>query len=76
MSPRNRIVVSSIAGIGLSLTPLGAPGLFAAALVFPQGIEGDHGWLYLFLAVTINFLIFFFVVYQLIELLSKRKISG
>jgi phosphotransferase system glucose/maltose/N-acetylglucosamine-specific IIC component len=72
--PSRRIIVASI--VGLASEFIGVPGLLGAALIFPQGIEGDHGWLYLALAAIINFALFFAVAYYFFGLLSKRKISN
>jgi hypothetical protein len=67
---KKRIIIASVVGLVLSLI-LGVPGLLAAALIFPQGIEGDHGLMYLALATAINFTLFFTAIYFLVGLLSK-----
>ena len=47
------------------------PGLLGAAMVFPQGIESDHGIAYLVLALCLNFAVFFGASYYIIGLLSR-----
>jgi hypothetical protein len=51
-------------------------GLLGAALIFPQGVEGDHGYMYLALAVILNFGLFFAMTYYLFGLFSKPKTSN
>jgi len=72
---KKRILIASVVGLLLSLI-LGVPGLLGAALIFPEGIEGNHGWMYLALATAINFTLFFAVIYYLVGLLSKPNISN
>ena len=69
-----RIIVASVVGLVSDFIPI--PGLLGAALIFPQGIEGDHGYMYLALAVTLNFGLFFAMTYYLFGLFSKPKISN
>ena len=71
---KKRIIIASVVGLVLSLFA-GVPGLLGAALIFPEGIEGDHGFLYLALATAINFALFFASTYYLFGLFSKPKIS-
>ncbi len=52
------------------------PGLLGAALVFPQGIEGDHGIGYLVLALAVNFALFCWVAYLLLGLFPKFRDSN
>ena len=52
------------------------PGLLGAALVFPQGIEGDHGIAYLVLAACLNFALFFAASYYIFGLFTKPKDSN
>jgi hypothetical protein len=52
------------------------PGLLGAALVFPQGIEGDHGIAYLGLAACLNFALFFAASYYIFGLFTKPKDSN
>ena len=72
---KKRIITASIVGIALSLL-LGVPGLLGAAFVFPEGIEGDHGWMYLALATVMNFALFFGVTYFLVGLFSRANTSS
>lgn len=69
-----RIIIASLVGLASEVIPV--PGLLGAALIFPQGIEGDHGYLYLALAIALNFVLFFGVTYYLFGLFSKPKISN
>ncbi|WP_089844090.1 hypothetical protein [Granulicella pectinivorans] len=71
---KKRIILASVVGLVLSLF-LGVPGLLGAALVFPEGIEGDHGLMYLALATVINFTLFFTAIYYLVGLFSKTNNS-
>jgi hypothetical protein len=71
---KKRIIIASVAGLVSEFMPI--PGLLGAALMFPQGIEGDHGYMYLVLAATLNFGLFFAMTYYLFELFSKPKISN
>lgn len=52
------------------------PGLLGAALVFPQGIEGDHGYSYLALAMVMNFAVFFAATYFIVGLFIRRESSN
>jgi hypothetical protein len=72
---KKRIIIASVVGLALSLV-LGVPGLLGAALIFPEGIEGNHAWMYLALATAINFALFSAVIYYLIGVFSKPKISN
>jgi Kef-type K+ transport system membrane component KefB len=75
MSQKKRLIIASLVASVLSLI-VGVPGLLGAALIFPEGIEGDHGWMYLALATAINFVLFFTVAYYLIGLFSKPKLAN
>ncbi len=72
---KKRIIIASVVGIVLSLI-LGVPGLLGAALIFPEGIEGNHGLMYLALATAINFTLFFAATYYLVGLFSKPNNSN
>jgi hypothetical protein len=72
---KKRLIIASVVGLVLSFI-VGVPGLLGAALIFPEGIEGNHGWMYLVLATAINFALFFAASYFLVGLLSKPKISN
>jgi hypothetical protein len=60
---RRRIIIATVVGLVSEFMPI--PGMLAAALVFPEGIEGDHGGLYLALAVALNFAFFYTATYYL-----------
>jgi hypothetical protein len=62
--------------IGLASDFLPVPGMLGAALVFPQGAEGDHGIAYLVLALSLNFALFFGLTFLIFELFSKNKASN
>jgi hypothetical protein len=72
--PPRRIIIASVVGLVSEFLPI--PGLLGAALVFPEGIEGDHGGLYLALAVALNFAFFYTATYYLFGRFSKPKISS
>jgi integrase len=63
--PSKRIIVASVVGLVSEIVPV--PGLLGAALVFPQGIEGNYGYTYLALAIVLNFALFFGVSYYLFK---------
>jgi hypothetical protein len=69
-----RIVLASVVGLVSEIMPV--PGLLGAALVFPQGVEGDYPYTYLALAVALNFALFFVVSYYLFGMFSKPEISN
>jgi hypothetical protein len=68
-----RIAIALLVGLASEALPV--PGLVGAALIFPQGIEGDHGYLYLALAIALNFALFFGLTYYLLGLFSKARNS-
>jgi hypothetical protein len=72
--PPRRIIIATVVGLVSEFIPI--PGMLAAALVFPEGIEGDHGGLYLALAVALNFAFFYTAAYYLFGRFSKPKISN
>lgn len=72
--PSKRIIIASVIGLVSEIAPV--PGLLGAALVFPQGIEGDYPYTYLALAVVLNFTLFFGLAYYVFGLFSKPKISN
>jgi hypothetical protein len=47
--------------------------MFGAALIFPQGVEGDHAIAYLVLALSLNFALFFGAAYYVFGLFSKSR---
>jgi hypothetical protein len=55
--------------------PFWAPGFFAAAIVFPQGIEGGHAVLYLVLVCLLNFVFTWFAVLLLMECFKNFRIE-
>ena len=67
--PKPRLVFALLIAIGSEFLPV--PGLLGAAMVFPQGIESDHGIAYLVLALCLNFAVFFGASYYIIGLLSR-----
>ena len=67
-----RWTVAAVVGLASDVIPI--PGLLGAALVFPQGVEGDHGYAYLLLSVCLNFALFFGLAYWVFGLVSKSKI--
>jgi predicted permease len=72
--PKLRLIVALLVGVASELMPV--PGLLGAALVFPQGIEGDHGIAYLVLAACLNFALFFAASYYIFGLFTKPKDSN
>jgi hypothetical protein len=48
-------------------------GMLGAALVFPQGAEGDHGFAYLALALVLNFVLLFAATYWVIGLFLRTR---
>jgi hypothetical protein len=71
---KKRIIIASVVGLVSEFMPI--PGLLSAALIFPQGGEGDHGYMYLALADTLNFGLLFAITYCLFGLFSKPKNSN
>jgi len=72
-----RIITASLVGLVSNLIPvLAAPGLLGAAVIFHQGITGDHGFLYLAIAFALNFVLFFGATYYLFSFFSKPKKSN
>jgi hypothetical protein len=69
-----RLIIALLVGLASEFRP--ALGLLGAALVFPQGIESDHGLAYLVLALILNFGLFFALTYYLFELISKSRNSN
>ncbi|HEU5350537.1 MAG TPA: hypothetical protein VFU55_03005 [Terracidiphilus sp.] len=53
--------------------PFWAPGFFAAAVVFPQGAEGDHAFAYLVLVGLLNFLLTWIAALLLVKCLTIFK---
>jgi hypothetical protein len=72
--PKLRLIVASLVGVASEFMPV--PGLLGAALVFPQGIEGNHGIAYLVLAACLNFAVFFAASYYIFGLFTKSKDSN
>jgi hypothetical protein len=66
-----RIVTASLVGLASDFRPV--PGMFGAALIFPQGVEGDHAIAYLVLALSLNFALFFGAAYYVFGLFSKSR---
>jgi predicted permease len=72
--PKLRLIAALLVGVVSELMPV--PGLLGAALVFPQGIEGDHGIAYLVLAACLNFALFFAASYYIFGLFTKPNDSN
>lgn len=53
--------------------PFWVPGFFAAAIVFPQGVEGDHAISYLVLVCILNFVFTWLGVLVLVKCFEKFK---
>jgi hypothetical protein len=68
-----RLIVALLVGIASEFRPL--PGLLGASLVFPQGVEGDHGIAYLVLAECLNFGMVFAATYYIVGLFRKPRIK-
>ncbi len=64
-----RLAVATIVGLMSLLLPI--PGMLGAALVFRQGIEGDHGIAWLVLSYWLNFALFFGVTYVILGFFSR-----
>jgi hypothetical protein len=69
-----RLIVALLVGIASEFRPV--PGLLGAALVFPQGAEGDHGIAYLVLAECLNFGLVFAATYCILGLFAKPQDSN
>jgi hypothetical protein len=68
------IFISAFVGIALQFIPgLWAPGMFGAAILFPQGIHSDHPGLYMVLAFVINFGLFGGASYWLLVRVSSVR---
>ena len=70
-------LVALIAGIGSmhrfeDINMLLIPGALLGALFFPQGIEGDHAYLYLAIAALIDVIIFALLALLFIRMRSKN----
>ncbi len=71
--PQNVPRLAAATVVGLVSLVLPVLGMLGAALVFPQGIEGDHGIAWLVLSYCLNFALFFGVAYAILGLFSKFK---
>ena len=69
-----RLTVATIVGLVSCAIPV--PGILGAAVVFPQGIEGDHAIAWLVLSLCLNFALFFGLAYLIFGLVSKPKNSN
>jgi hypothetical protein len=69
-----RCIIATVVGLASDFMPV--PGMLGAALVFPQGIEGDHAIAWLVLSLCLNFALFFGLAYLIFGLFSKAKISN
>ena len=67
LTQNRRLGISAFIGIAFPWIPfLGAPGVFAAAIWFPEGIHSTRGDLYLVLAMAINFILYAGLSYALL----------
>jgi predicted permease len=66
-----RCVVAAVVGLASDCVPVF--GMLGAALVFPQGAEGDHGFAYLALALVLNFVLFFGITYWIVGRLLRTR---
>ena len=69
-----RLTVATIVGLVSCAVPV--PGMLGAAVVFPEGIEGDHGIVWLVLSLCLNFALFFGIAYLIFGLFSKSNNSN
>ena len=69
-----RLAAATVVGLVSLVLPL--PGMLGAALVFRQGIEGDHGIAWLVLSYCLNFALFFGIAYAILGLFSRFKNSN
>jgi len=68
-----RWTIATVAGLVSDFVPI--PGMLGAALVFPQGAEGDHATAWLALALCLNFTPFFGLAYVAFGLFWKAGFS-
>lgn len=66
-----RLAAATIVGLVSLVFPV--PGMLGAALVFPQGIEGDHGTAWLVLSYCLNFALFSGLAYVICGPVFKPK---
>jgi hypothetical protein len=69
-----RLIIALLVGFASYFVPI--PGLFGAALIFPEGVHSSHGFAYLILALVLNFALFFAATYYLFGLFSKSRNSN
>ena len=68
------IFISTFVGIAIQFIPgLWAPGMFGAAILFPQGIHSDYAFLYIALAVAINLGLYGGATYWLLTRVSCAR---
>ncbi len=76
MSRAWRWILSALLGLSLPWIPgLWVPGMFIAALPFPEGIHSDYADFYLVLAMTIDFFLYAGVAYWLLTWAAKRRVA-
>jgi len=73
---RQALRLTVATGVGLASDFIPVPGMLAAAVVFPQGIEGDHGIAWLVLSLFVNFALFFGLAYLIFGLFSRPETSN
>lgn len=67
-------IVAAVVGLASDFMPIF--GMLGAAVVFPQGAEGDHGFAYLALALVLNFALIFALTYWIIGLFLRNRHSN
>ena len=73
---RNTLRLAAATIVGLVSLVLPIPGMLGAALVFPQGMEGDRGIAWLVLSYCLNFALFLGLGYLICGFVFKPKNSG
>jgi len=67
-------MISVVLGVALPWIPgLRIPGIFVAAIPFPEGIHSDHAELFFVLAMTIDFVIYAGLSYWLLTICFSRN---
>jgi hypothetical protein len=66
------IAIASLPGLD-AIGILMAPGIFGAAIVFPEGIHSDAGWTYLALAALIDLILFSLLAAAALTLWQKHR---
>lgn len=69
-----RWTLSAVVGLLSEIRPVA--GLLGAAVLFPQGAEGDHAIAYLILALVLNFGLLFGLTYWLAGIFLRPTSAG